>query len=385
MEGQSFRDLREMAWFERQIDANISCIHLDGERLIVGDWDGGIHCWDLNGENLWSTKTSNRVGNLTLSKNMVYAVCGRDLTAIELSTGTIQWNSELEGSSDLVASTQDGSTIIATSSIFDLEMNDFLESTIWRFNQDGDLLFKESIDERPWSIEMRGDGTAFLALGRPRCGMIRINEEGARHMTLPTNSPATCGRVGPKYSIIGHADGTLTGLDTGLVLDDDDFTNQPGPIEAISSAEIGYMVASSIEDNSGISDSNTVRGIARSYDAKGKLVWQIETIGGCIIEHVEHGPEFDSSATAWVVSWDKTDSTIIVNSATQDRQYAIFSEPSRVNAIQAYEDFIAIGFDNGRLILLQGELLHRRLSQKSEDHSDERRNKLAEKLRRLRS
>ena len=41
-------------------------------------------------------------------------------------------------------------------------MNDFLESTFWRFNAEGDLLRQDSLDERPWSIEMRSDGVAFL-------------------------------------------------------------------------------------------------------------------------------------------------------------------------------------------------------------------------------
>jgi len=385
MEPPSFRDLREMAWFQRQIDASVSCIHIDEERLIAGDWDGGIHCWDLNGESLWSTKTSNRVGDIALSKTSVYAVCGRDLTAIELLTGTIQWTSELEGSSDLVSCTPDGSSIIATSSVFDLEMNDFLESTIWKFNDEGNILYREAIDERPWSLEMRIDGTAFLALGRPRCGMIRVNEEGIRHMKLPTNSPATCGHIGSKYSIIGHADGTLTGLDGGLILDDEDFTNQPGSIEALSSSKIGFMVSSSPEKTPASADSNSIASIARSYGVKGALIWQIETTNGSTIEHIEHGPEFDSDQTAWIVSWDHTTSTIMVNSATEDKHYTAFKEQSRVNAIQACGDFIAIGFDDGSLFLLQGELFHRRLLQNKDVHTSERRSDLADKLRRLRS
>ena len=47
MEEAPLRDLRELAWFERNLAAGVSTIHLDDERLIVGDWDGGIHCWDL--------------------------------------------------------------------------------------------------------------------------------------------------------------------------------------------------------------------------------------------------------------------------------------------------------------------------------------------------
>ena len=47
MEEAPLRNLRELAWFERNLDAGVSTLHLDEERLIAGDWDGGIHCWDL--------------------------------------------------------------------------------------------------------------------------------------------------------------------------------------------------------------------------------------------------------------------------------------------------------------------------------------------------
>ena len=176
MERAPSRELSELAWFQRNLDAGVSVIHLDDKRLIAGDWDGGIHCWDLEGENLWQAKTSNRVSSMALGGDNLFAVCGRDIVCIDISSGDIRWNVELEGSSDLVACTPDGSTILSTSSIFDLEMNDFLESTFWRFNAEGDFLRQDSIDERPWSIEMRSDGVAFLPLGRPRCGMIRATE-----------------------------------------------------------------------------------------------------------------------------------------------------------------------------------------------------------------
>ena len=94
--------------------------------MIAGDWDGGIHCWDLEGERLWAAKTSNRVSNVAIGGDSLFAVCGRDIVCLNLQSGEIRWEVELEGSSDLVACTPDGSTILATSSIFDLEMNDFL-------------------------------------------------------------------------------------------------------------------------------------------------------------------------------------------------------------------------------------------------------------------
>ena len=148
-------------------------------------------------------------------------------------------------------------------------MNDFLESTFWRFNALGELLRQDSINERPWAIEMRKDGVAFLPLGRPRCGMIRATEEGLHHTPLPTSSPATCGSPGQSHMVIGHADGTLTAIDDGMVMDDDMYTNQPGPIGSISASEPGFLVAISIAPGAGGAGVGGAEGLARAEDGYG--------------------------------------------------------------------------------------------------------------------
>ena len=52
MEEAPLRDFRDLVWFERNLDAGISALHLDEQRVIAGDWDGGVYCWDLDGEAL---------------------------------------------------------------------------------------------------------------------------------------------------------------------------------------------------------------------------------------------------------------------------------------------------------------------------------------------
>ena len=385
MEGAPLRELRELAWFQRNLDAGVSTLHLDDERLIAGDWDGGIHCWDLEGESLWQQKTSNRVSSMSIGGDNLFAVCGRDIVCIDISSGEIRWSVELEGSSDLVACTPDGSTILATSSIFDLEMNDFLESTFWRFNADGDLLRQDSIDERPWSIEMRSDGVAFLPLGRPRCGMIRAAEDGLHHTPLPTDSPATCGFTGKSHMVIGHADGTLTAVDDGMVMDDDTYTNQPGSIESISATEPGFLVATSIEPGAAGAGFGGAEGIARAYNQKGGLLWQIETPLGRNIDHVAYGPVIDESTSAWISSWDDRISQIEVRSIPGGDYLLQIEMKSRVNSIVGNTEYLAIGFADGDLYLLQGALLTRRLASEAESEADEHHSSMAEKLRRLRS
>ena len=88
MEGGPVRDLRDMAWFQRNLDAGVGALHLDDHRLIAGDWDGGIHCWDLEGELLWDAKTSNRVSGFAIGGNLLFAVCGRAVSYTHLTLPT---------------------------------------------------------------------------------------------------------------------------------------------------------------------------------------------------------------------------------------------------------------------------------------------------------
>ena len=385
MEGAPLRDLRDLAWFERNLDAGISALHLDDERLIAGDWDGGLHCWDLEGETQWTVKASNRVSGFAVGGRWLYAVCGRDVVSIELSSGEICWEHELEGSSDLVACTPEGETILATSSVFDLEMNDFIESTIWRFNSEGELLHQDSIDERPWAISMRKDGVAFLPLSRPRCGMIRATSEELHHTPLPTSSPATCGTIAQTHTVVGHVDGTLTCIDDGMVLDDDTYTNQPGTIESISATEPGFLVSIVIEQGAVGAGFGGAEGLARSYDEKGKLLWQIETELGRNIEHVMYGPVVNDQASAWFTSWDKRKSVVEVREAIQGAPLLRSESDSRVTSIEGNREYLALGLEDGTLYLIESDLLSRRLSSIDEVKDESHRSDLAEKLRRLRS
>ena len=385
MEGAPLRDLRDLAWFERNLDAGISALHLDDERLIAGDWDGGLHCWDLEGETQWTVKASNRGSGFAVGGRWLYAVCGRDVVSIQLSSGEICWEHELEGSSDLVACTPEGETILATSSVFDLEMNDFIESTIWRFNSEGELLHQDSIDERPWAISMRKDGVAFLPLSRPRCGMIRATSEELHHTPLPTSSPATCGTIAQTHTVVGHVDGTLTCIDDGMVMDDDTYTNQPGTIESISATEPGFLVSIVIEQGAVGAGFGGAEGLARSYDEKGKLLWQIETELGRNIEHVMYGPVVNDQASAWFTSWDKRKSVVEVREAIQGAPLLRSESDSRVTSIEGNREYLALGLEDGTLYLIESDLLSRRLSSIDEVKDESHRSDLAEKLRRLRS
>ena len=97
------------------------------------------------------------------------------------------------------------------------------------------------------------------------------------------------------------------------------------------------------------------------------------------------GPMIKDTTSAWIASWDERQSNLDVYSVTEGEPIFRISMESRINTIVGNSQYIGIGFDDGTVYLLQGDLLTRRLSSDHEDEGDENRSKLAEKLRRLRS
>lgn len=385
MEQAPLRDLSDVAWFERTMPAGVGALHLDDNHLLAGDWDGHISCWNLEGKEIWNAETSNRVSGFARGGEYVYAICGRDLVCLNSIDGTINWSAELEGSSDLVACTPDGKHVIATSSVFDIEVNDFMESTIWRFDENGEILQQDEINERPWSVEMRGDGVAHLALGRPRCGMIRSDSEGLHWFPLPSDAPATCGLVGRANTVIGHADGSLTCIEGGMVLDEGPFAKQPGSIESLGSTPNGLIVASTIESGTAGAGFGGAEGLARAYDLDGHLRWQMETPQGRSVEHVIDGPNLCGTPSVWILSWDLTSAIVEIRSEMEGTPEARFEASFRANVCTANSEHLTIGFDDGTLYLIQGDLLARRLESTSDPtESHDNRRVMAAKLRALR-
>lgn len=383
MDHVPLRDIRDVAWFERSTNASVSALHLTATRLYAGDWNGLIHCWDLDGDEIWNVQTTDRVSGFALGGDFVYAACGRDLVCIGSESGDIQWVAELEGSCDLVACTPDGQTVIATSSVFDIEVNDFMESKCWRYDSQGNLQRDDTLDERPWFIQMRSDGIAHLALGRPRCGMTRADQDGLNWYPLPTKTPATCGLSGQIRVVIGHVDGTLTCIDEGIVLEEGPFPKQPGSITNLDCTPNGLIVSVSIESGPIGAGFGGAEGLARAYNSDGYLRWQIETPKGHNIEHVIDGPDLNNNPSVWIVSWDGVGAEIAVHAELDGNEEARFKPDSRVNSCVCENDYIAFGFDDGKVILIQSDLLVRRLKD-GEDSTSTNKADLAARLRALR-
>ena len=81
------------------------------------------------------------------------------------------------------------------SSVYDIEHYDFLESAVWTFSHSGEEIHVHRVDEKPWSIISTKDDI-LLGMGRPKCGIAKLNRSHEIEIIHNTNSPITCGLSG---------------------------------------------------------------------------------------------------------------------------------------------------------------------------------------------
>jgi len=318
-------DLMSAAWMVRELGQPVSALHLgeDGS-IIAGGWDGIVKSWDGEGTTLWQVECGDRVGAILVVNDLTFLTSGLDVVCIE--NEKISWTHALEGSADMLCLHQ--GNVIATSSVYDIEHGDFMESAIWRFAFDGELISVDRMDERPWFVE--SNDSLLLGLGRPRCGIL-LDE---KHIELATESPVTCGLTGRSRTILGHADGTISQSDGELV------SVEEATVDSIICAEYGFVSA--------LENGNL---IARNADAS--PLWS--ATGSTITCQTEG---FDQ--THWVGRWQTISGILEVRDSSGDIITKMETSKPRVAVNES--DRVGFGFDDGQILIWDKELFLRRKS-----------------------
>ena len=100
------------------------------------------------------------------------------------------------------------------SSVYEIEVGDYTESSIWRFNRSGELGKRWVIPERSWFIGLHR-GKVILGLGRPRCGILSIDGDDTEHFEIGDGDPIVCGDYKKQdceraVAILGHSSGAVS-------------------------------------------------------------------------------------------------------------------------------------------------------------------------------
>ena len=358
-----FEELSEWAWAIRELPSSIEALYIDENLILAGDKEGNITCWNYEGELLWKQNVGNRVENFVLAQSSenanLFLVAGLDVCGLNVSTGDLVWKAELEGISDLVAIDEKNQQLIVTSSVFDIEYHDFIEGSCWRFSFDGDLLGSHKMDEKAWHLHSDKE-SVILGLGRPRNGILMVDNDKYEHMNLE-DSPICCGYK----NILGHSNGVIS-----------IFNKSKIKSEKICESAISAITM----QNNSILISNQSGQLY--YKNKKDTLWEyysediLSLVNG--VTSVEFDLTFASTRT------DNGSKLFLLNSKNGDLIFSSENENS-IRTSSSYENMLLLGMENGKILILEMDLLLRRFNQKNDsDNIDEDRKKMLDKLRKLR-
>lgn len=355
-------DLNSATWMVRTLDQPVSALHITSENEVFAcGWDGRLTLWDDGGEHLWTAQTNDRISAVALSEKAVVVASGLHIVCLDRASGEAMWSVALEGSADEVVWWQ--GDLVAVSSVYDIEHNDFIESAVWRLSPEGDVLWVERMDERPWALVQVGD-RLLAGLGRPRCGCLDVSSKPPFSHTDPTTPfPTTSGSTGQTRGLFGQTDGTVTDHE-GVVL-----STESGAVEHLTCMVKGYVATT-----------DSGHAVGRTDD--GEACWEAQ---GAPVSAQAEAMEHDGASQLWVARNEGVGSVVNVWASNNSQRQAT-GQFSRVRAMHGTPQRAAIGCEDGSVVVWDRDMLLRRLDSGTTpaEPVDERTSALQAKLRALR-
>tara|TARA_B100000925_G_scaffold273494_1_gene238248 strand:- start:16 stop:900 length:885 start_codon:yes stop_codon:yes gene_type:complete len=293
---------------------------------------------------------------MVVQDECIYATSGLHLVCLKQNSGEQLWDIALEGSADAVVST--ATCILAVSSVYDIEHNDFIESAIWAISFEGELFHTHRMTERPWTLHPYNNG-AISGLGRPMNGYLILGEDGnILEQNKDWDSPTICSTNG-ENPVFGLADGSVCSLDGTRV----------HAMDSAISNIVAYDKAILLADDRGR--------LVLLNDAK-----QWEVNGNAVVA-LSFGFEINNQASCWVARWNGSQGALGVLSIEDGTELASL-KGHRIHDVTFNGNRLAAGFENGQVYVWEKDLFQRRLDKPTQASSDASRSAMFEKLRSLR-
>lgn len=355
-------DLSKMTWLVRDFEESISICKITHDSFLIGGWDGKLIRYLHDGTEVWQTIWDDRISGIETNDSKVFATSGLHITCTCYDTGEKIWSKALEGSSDALVTNEQKVHVI--SSVYDIEHYDFLESALWTFSLDGELLNVDRVDERPWSIITTKDAI-LLGIGRPKCGIAKINDEMNIQLLHSTDSPITCGLSGREQSLFGLANGSIINDKNELI-----YSQQSDSVEMLMCVPEGFVAS--------FESGKLICG-----DANGNLLWTKNL--SKIYTHSDgaHSEDNHHFTGFYDGRYDKVSCRI-----SGSGEEVASMQTSKPTSSDGNDEWVIFGTESGKFYVWEAELLERRLSQKSTIETSEddlRKQALRDKLRKFRS
>ena len=346
--------LEELASFVRDLGSECTCLIIHGDILIAGSKNGKIVSWNIkDGHEIWSLEVDGPISDIEVS-DLIYLTASAELHAIEIENGSLKWTQDIGGSSDLIK--VDKESIWVTSSLYEIEVQDYTETTLFKFDKNSKLIKSIVFEERPWFMAIEGNDL-ILGIGRPRCGYLIVNSNNEiNHEEISGDSPITLGIKTKSGFLLGHSNGTMT-----------EIKNKNEQIIKLENSPITSIIGSDdfwcLGDNKGaiLSSNNWKKNISNRID--------------CLIE---------VNNLIWAAAFNNENRIYLLDRNNGDTKY-IVTHDSRIRLMKHIHGKIAISDENGKIILLEEEIVFRRLGEiKETSQNQEKRDLLKKRLRELR-
>lgn len=355
-------DLLGACWMVRSLEQPVSSVSFDEfNNLVAGGWDGQIRKWNSDGDLLWSENLPDRISEIIFHDNQIIVTAGLHVIAIDTENGRVNWQHPLEGSAD--SAIVENEEIYVTSSVYDIEHNDFLESAIWKYSLEGEQMWVIRMDERPWFI-LSHNSDVIVGLGRPMSGWGEVLPKGELiNHQLETTSPIMCGAKSSKEVLFGHADGTIS----STTVTKNKFVES---VEILLATE--NFITASLEGGKLISTNKSNQEIWRA--------------SGTPISSQAIGFMLGENRTHWTTRWSGTQGSLEVRNL-DDGNLIAQSEISQTRSIFTNDSRVVIGSEDGKIHVWEKEMFDRRIQSTDEEitESTSKRDALKERLRALRN
>ena len=356
--------LEQLSSFVREIESSCVFVGVMESCLLAGSKDGELVCWSVSsGLQEWKIKFEGPCSKYDFSEGKIVFSESNKIHAVNIYSGEILWSVDLEGSSDFVFCDKEG--VWASSSVYNFEIQDYSEGSIWRINNSGQIVSRNPIKGRAWSLDGFRN-SALFGLSRPNCGYGIANNDGVieYYSSDYVDSPVTVGRGdGQGVVVLGHSNGAISIISEQRV--------QIHEIEKSSVVSIDYLEewVAALES-----------GLLAVGDSLGS--WSIKTESS--LQSLCFGPAIEGENGIWTFSWDGRSVIRLLDQFDGTQKIEVFHD-SKVGASFGSRDYLCIGDSSGMIYLIEKEVLRRRIIEPSDESiEDEGVRNLRKKIRRLR-
>lgn len=351
--------LSEISSFVRDIDTECTILKLHKNFLIAGSHHGILKCWDIiSGIEKWSNQFEGPCSEMIIEQQLIYLAEEGNVHCIDLDSGKSIWSKKIDGFSEFIKIYDDH--IWVGSSVYDLQISNYSESAIWKFNKKGELIKTIILKSKPWFFDVINSGL-FIGLSRPLCGYGKINEMGlVEYYDLVNKNPITTGISYEDNIFLGHSDGNVSNIGNKI----EEYKNNKN------------IPVKDLEFHKGIIIGLETGEIYSENDWKVDLKKELDVLS--------RGPSNDGIDYLWASTWDNRSKIFSIDINSGNFEFCV-EHSSRIRRINYFNDFLALGDSEGKIFLIENNVLQRRLKSNPEEIKiDEKRALLRERLRRLR-